>query len=70
MVKNSVNEERIFPQSTTLALVHSSEVQDPDSTLCQAHIPQDHELNKSVVTAAQAASNLNIFNINKDNKNK
>lgn len=61
MVKNSVNEERIFPQSTTLALVHSSEVQDPDSTLCQVCISQDYELNQDTVTAAKAASDLYPF---------
>jgi len=32
------------------------------STLCQAHIPWDHKLNQGMVTAAQAASNLNAFN--------
>ena len=42
--------------------VHSSKVQGPDTTLCQAHMAQDHEFDLGMVTAAQAASNLNTFN--------
>lgn len=41
--------------------IRSLEVQGPDSTLCLAHIPQDCELSQGMITTAQAASNLNIF---------
>ena len=41
--------------------VCSPAAQDPDFTLCQACVPQDHELNQGMVTAAQAASDLNFF---------
>ena len=41
--------------------VCSSKVQGPYFAHCQAHIPQDHELNQGVVSAAQAASNLDLL---------
>jgi len=31
-------------------------------TLCQAHIPWDHELNRGMVAAAETASKFNPFN--------
>ena len=42
--------------------VHSLEVQGPDSTLCQTHVPCDHKHDQGIVTAAQAASDLNPSN--------
>lgn len=42
--------------------IHSSKIQGPLFSLRQAHIPQDHKLNKGAVTAAQTAFDLNLFN--------
>ena len=42
--------------------VCSPEAQGPSSVFCQARILQDHKLHQGMVTAAQAASNLNVSN--------
>ena len=57
----------IFPGDPTQQFleqpeVHSPEVQDPESTFCQACIPPDHKLHQGMITAAQAASSLNLSN--------
>jgi len=38
------------------------EVQAPDSILCQASVPLYHKLSQGMVTAAQVAFDLNLFN--------
>ena len=42
--------------------VCSPEAQGPSSAFSQAHILQGHKLHQGMVTAAQAASNLNVSN--------
>ncbi|SGA34005.1 Uncharacterised protein [Chlamydia abortus] len=40
----------------------SPEAQGPGSAFCQACIPPDHKPHQGMLTAAQAVSNLNLFN--------
>jgi len=52
----------LFQQFLKQPDVCSPEVQDADSSLCQAHIPLDDWLDQCMVAAAQVAPDLNLFN--------